>query len=259
MNSAISGNWRVGRWQNLVTKGEMMRVMTDFRRMRFGLGVTLMTDSYFAMDIGGGWYGVPSYYTEYEAGLGQALADPVRVFSSGDADDDKEEVWTRQFEHGLVIVSSLTASNFTVKVDRRSDNTSSRAGGGGGLRPLPLSKNVNRISGQREAPAWQFIIDNDLQSTPTLHSHIDTVDSKQGQWERALESGAARAACVCSAAAPACCAHSTGTPSDWWAEDGRRAGFRIVAGKWTTVTDAAESHQVRRRLDASCLLSLPAY
>eukprot|EP01052_Picozoa_sp_SAG31_P018274 SAG31_NODE_1289_length_8983_cov_9.783543_3_plen_75_part_00 len=30
----------------------MMRVMTDFRRMRFGLGVTLMTDSYFAMDIG---------------------------------------------------------------------------------------------------------------------------------------------------------------------------------------------------------------
>ena len=52
MNSMISGNWRVGRWQNLVTKGEMMRVMTDFRRMRFGLGVTLMTDSYFAMDIG---------------------------------------------------------------------------------------------------------------------------------------------------------------------------------------------------------------
>jgi hypothetical protein len=54
MNSAISGNWRVGRWQNLVTRGEMMRVMADFRRMRFGLGVTLMTDSYFAMDIGGG-------------------------------------------------------------------------------------------------------------------------------------------------------------------------------------------------------------
>lgn len=52
MNSAISGNWRVGRWQNLVSKGEMMRAMTDFRRMRFGLGVTLMTDSYFAMDIG---------------------------------------------------------------------------------------------------------------------------------------------------------------------------------------------------------------
>ena len=46
MNSAIEGNWRVGRWQNLVTRGEMQRVMTDFRRMRFGLGVTLMTDSY---------------------------------------------------------------------------------------------------------------------------------------------------------------------------------------------------------------------
>ena len=47
MNSGIAGSWRVGRWQNLVSAGEMMRVMTDFRRMRFGLGVTLMTDSYF--------------------------------------------------------------------------------------------------------------------------------------------------------------------------------------------------------------------
>lgn len=45
MNSAVVGGWRVGRWQNLVTGGEMMRLMTDFRRMRFGLGVTLMTDS----------------------------------------------------------------------------------------------------------------------------------------------------------------------------------------------------------------------
>lgn len=53
MNSAIEGPWRVGRWQNLVSGGEMMRLMTDFCRMRFGLGVTLMTDSYFANDIGG--------------------------------------------------------------------------------------------------------------------------------------------------------------------------------------------------------------
>ena len=65
MNSAIAGGWRVGRWQNLVSEGEMMRAMTDWRRMRFGLGVALMTDAYFANDIGGGWYGVPTNYVEY--------------------------------------------------------------------------------------------------------------------------------------------------------------------------------------------------
>jgi hypothetical protein len=54
--------------------------MTDFRRMRFGLGVTLMTDGYFANDLGGGFYGAPTRYTEYTHNLGQAVADSVRVF-----------------------------------------------------------------------------------------------------------------------------------------------------------------------------------
>ena len=215
MNSAISGSWRVGRWQNLVSKGEMMRVMTDYRRMRFGLGVTLMTDSYFAMDIGGGWYGVPSYYTEYGAELGQALADPIRVFVSG-----KEEVWTRQFEHGFAIVSSLTASNFTLKVAK-------------GLKPLPLSSTPDRLSDRREAPAWQLFIDNDLAPAPP---------ALENKWGVA---SAFSTACVCSAAAPACCPKAAGTPLDWWADEGRRAGFRIVQGNWTTVTDAEQSHQVR--------------
>eukprot|EP01051_Picozoa_sp_SAG22_P005361 SAG22_NODE_316_length_12517_cov_75.265180_5_plen_258_part_00 len=39
MNSDIVGSWRIGRWQNLVTRGEMMRLLTDFRKMRFGLGL----------------------------------------------------------------------------------------------------------------------------------------------------------------------------------------------------------------------------
>eukprot|EP01050_Picozoa_sp_SAG11_P031267 SAG11_NODE_9642_length_893_cov_0.715365_1_plen_253_part_10 len=209
---------------------------------------------------------MPSYYTEYEAGLGQALADPVRVFSSGAADGGREEVWTRQFEHGLVIVSSLTASNFTLKIGPPGSKKSSggRLGGGDGLRPLPLSKNVDRISGQREAPAWQFIIDNDLHSAPAPRTRASrvAVGSNQGQWERMLgagaqaESGARQAACVCSAAAPACCAHSAGTPSDWWAEGGRRAGFRIGAGEWTTVTDAAESHQIGAEISSVFVFSM---
>lgn len=184
--------------------------------MRFGLGVTLMTDSYFANDIGGGWYGVPSFYTEYEAKLGQALADPVRVFASG-----KEEVWTRRFEGGFAVVSSLSTSNFTLKAPQLPP----------GLRPLPLSANPQRLSDQREAPAWQLVIDNTL--PPAIPP------KPPAALMRPLA-----AACVCSAAAPACCKHAPGHPQDWWASAARRAGFRISAGNWTTVTDATQSHQV---------------
>ena len=107
------------------------------------------------MDIGGGWYGTPSHYAEYEAALGQALADPVRVFSAG-----AEEVWTREFERGFVVVSGIASSNFTLTALPR------------GLRRLPLSSNPSRIADQREAPAWQWIIDNSLHAatvaTPLL-------------------------------------------------------------------------------------------
>jgi hypothetical protein len=192
----------------------MMRAMTDFRRMRFGLGVALMTDSYFANDIGGGWYGVPSHYTEYEAELGAALADPVRVFAAAE-----EEVWTREFEHGFVVVSSIAAANFTLS----SMPT--------GLRHLPLSTRRGRIVDQREAPAWQFVIDNNVPP-----------GALSTQLEEPLDHWTPE--CVCSAAAPACCPKAAGRPLDWWADNSRRAGFRILAGNWTTVTDAEQSHQV---------------
>ena len=84
MNGNMGGGlWRIGRWQNLVTGGEMMRLMTDFRRMRFGLGVALLTDGYYGYDVGSEMYGAPSYFTEYEADLGQAVDDPVLVHSDG--------------------------------------------------------------------------------------------------------------------------------------------------------------------------------
>lgn len=230
MNADVVGPWRIGRWQNLVTRGEAMRLLTDFRRMRFGLGVTLMTDSYFGNDLGGGWYGVPSYYAEYEASLGQALADPVCVFSSG-----VEEVWTREFETGFVAVSSITSANFTLELPL----------GGKGLRPLPLSRRPDRITDQREAPAWQFVVDNGGATGPTFStigtSNRMVLTAPDTQTQR---DGERQRACVCSSAAPACCPHATGRPLDWWAGDSRRAGFRIVAGKWTTVSDQAQSHQV---------------
>jgi hypothetical protein len=52
MNGNMGGGlWRIGRWQNLVTEGEMVRLMSDYRRVRFGLGVALLTDGYVAPSL----------------------------------------------------------------------------------------------------------------------------------------------------------------------------------------------------------------
>ena len=181
MNSNMGGGeWRIGRWQNLVTAGEMMRLMTDFRRMRFGLGVALLTDGYFGYDVGSEMYGAPSYFTEYEAELGpsfsflvpgmphvnrgpslrlllisyqdyhmllltlagQALADPVRVFAQGAL-----EVWTREFTGGYVVVSSIRTRDYNVTLPLP-------------VHELPLSKQPQRLSGLKEAPRWSFVVEN---------------------------------------------------------------------------------------------------
>ena len=87
------------------------------------------------------------------------------------------------------------------------------------------------------------VIDNDLKSVPAPHTAAE--GTKLQRWrESAAGSEDEASACVCSAAAPACCPHVPGTPLDWWADDTRRASFRIVEGNWTTVTDMAQSHQV---------------
>jgi len=74
--------WRVGRGERVTTKGETERVRRDFRRMRAGLTMVLMTDAYFATDFGTTWYGLPWRYAEYEAPLGNALG-PAREVTLG--------------------------------------------------------------------------------------------------------------------------------------------------------------------------------
>ena len=181
------GTWRIGRWQNLVTGGEMMRLMTDFRRMRFGLGVALLTDGYFGYDVGSEMYGAPSFFTEYEAELGQAVADPVRIFVDG-----TQEVWTREFEHGFTIVSSLTEQNHTVSLPAP-------------VLELPPSAQPGRLAGGREAPAWQFVVENSGGLGSDENFHVAGYH-------------------------------------DWWADDAHRASFRTIEGNWTAVSDQTQSH-----------------
>jgi len=69
--------WRVGKGQSVTTPGEVDRVRRDFRRMRLGLTTALMSDAYYAYDFGTVWYGLPLWYAEYDAPLGQPLG-PAR-------------------------------------------------------------------------------------------------------------------------------------------------------------------------------------
>lgn len=69
--------WRVGRGSQVTTESEVDRVRRDFSRMRTGLATALMTDTYYAYDMGTVWYGLPLWYAEYDAPLGQPLA-PAR-------------------------------------------------------------------------------------------------------------------------------------------------------------------------------------
>ena len=133
--------------------------------------------------------------------------------------DGVQEVWTRRFDGGFVVVSSLAASNFTLPLPAELST----------LQCLPLSSRPHRLTDQREAPAWQFVVDNDGHGASALTQ---------------LGRNRGSAQCVCSSAAPACCPHASGRAEDWWAGPQRRAGFRVVAGSWTVVADQGESHQV---------------
>ncbi len=74
--------WRVGRGDTVTTHGEVERARCDFRRMRLGLCTTLMTDAYYAYDFGTVWYGLPWWYAEYDAPLGQAKGPAQEVFEA---------------------------------------------------------------------------------------------------------------------------------------------------------------------------------
>lgn len=73
-------SWRVAQGSAVSTKGEVDRVRRDYPRMRLGLLTTLMTDAYYAYDFGTVWYGLPLWYAEYDAPLGEALGPARQVF-----------------------------------------------------------------------------------------------------------------------------------------------------------------------------------
>ena len=141
----------VGLWQNAVSSsGDMMRAGVEFQAMRYGLGVTLLTDAYFANSlVVGAFYGVPTWYAEYEADLGFPTGVAKQLAGNGSVG----EVWAREFDRGLVVVNGLAdrAVNFTLP--RTSSDTK--------YFNLAPSQRPQRITGGYEAPLHQFVVDNE--------------------------------------------------------------------------------------------------
>lgn len=71
--------WRIWRGGQVMTEGEIDRIRRDFPRVRTGLATVLMTDAYYAYDLGTVCYGLPLWYAEYDAPLGQPLGPARQV------------------------------------------------------------------------------------------------------------------------------------------------------------------------------------
>jgi hypothetical protein len=93
----VSVDLRAGR---SLQEAEKLKSLTqdDLRRMRLGLGTTLLDDGYFGFDRGDCLHGQLWWFDEYDANLGNPLGKFER-------DRYAPGTYSRAFEHGTVIVN----------------------------------------------------------------------------------------------------------------------------------------------------------
>lgn len=77
-------DWRIGKGRESLTPGVKELVRRDFRRMRIGLGVALLSGNYYAYDFGTTFYGLPLWYQDYDAPLGKPTSASKQLPLSGD-------------------------------------------------------------------------------------------------------------------------------------------------------------------------------
>lgn len=81
------------------TAGEIERCRRDYPRMRLGLLISLMTDVYYQYDFGAAWWGLPWWYAEYDAPLGQPLTEAGRFGAKGG------NYFARRFQRGIALLN----------------------------------------------------------------------------------------------------------------------------------------------------------
>ncbi|MBP9760729.1 MAG: hypothetical protein KBD15_00610 [Candidatus Magasanikbacteria bacterium] len=80
---------------------------SNYQRMRFALGSTLLEDGYFSYDFGDTNHGQLWWYDEYNAHLGDPITSAVSLQGNTTY---KPDVWQRQFENGIAVVNSSDKS-----------------------------------------------------------------------------------------------------------------------------------------------------
>lgn len=77
---------------------------SDYKKMRYGLASSLLEDSvYFSFDHGDKNHAQIWWYDEYNVNLGNPIANSI---SKNEYKNYKEDIWKREFEHGVAIVNS---------------------------------------------------------------------------------------------------------------------------------------------------------
>lgn len=84
------------------------KVMTNYRKMRYGLSSTLLGDGYYAFDSGDQNHAQTWWYDEYDVNLGKAVA-PARNLLDAASTKVKAGLWRRDFENGIALVNSTSA------------------------------------------------------------------------------------------------------------------------------------------------------
>ncbi|MFH1405132.1 MAG: putative glycoside hydrolase [Patescibacteria group bacterium] len=87
---------------------------TDYRKVRYGITSTLLSNGYFAFDFGDQNHGQLWTYDEYNAVLGKPLSSANNEL--GSSNYIYPSVWSRDFTQGKVIVNA-TDTNQTIKLN----------------------------------------------------------------------------------------------------------------------------------------------
>jgi len=80
---------------------------SDYRKVRYSLGSTLLGDGFFSFDFGDTDHGQLWRYDEEDVRLGRPLGGPVNLLSPGRG-GLAAGVWRRDFENGVVLVNSTS-------------------------------------------------------------------------------------------------------------------------------------------------------
>jgi len=88
---------------NIVNSNTKNTGNTSYKSFRFGLTSALLENAYYSYDFGDTNHGQTWWYDEYDINLGESISESSSV---NNYSVYKEDVWRRDFSHGLVLVNS---------------------------------------------------------------------------------------------------------------------------------------------------------